>query len=94
MTAPKDKSIVSHSAPKGQKGKADPNQCQQEEMLDPAMIKQGQIFSETGVGINIPAGPAGDSFGGEMKLLSQNQAAQKMIVCTADDDPRHLGTVF
>lgn len=91
MTASKDNSIVSHSAPKGQKAKADPNKCQQEKMLEPAMVKKGQIFPETGVGIDIPAGPAGDPFSGDIKILSQDQAAQGMIVRCADDDPGLLG---
>lgn len=60
-------------------------------MLGSVMVKQSQIFSETGVGIDIPVGPAGDPFSGDIEFLSQDQAAQGMIVRCADDDPGLLG---
>lgn len=57
-------------------------------MLGSAPVKQGQIFSETGIGINIPAGPTKDSFGREVQFLCYDKAAKQMIVSTADDNPR------
>ena len=63
-------------------------------MLDSAPVKQGQIFSESGVGIDVPAGLAGDSFGGEIQFPGNDKAAKQMIVSAADDDPRHGGSMI
>ena len=88
------KNIVTYSAQKGQETKADPDECQQEKVLGSAPVEQSQKFSEPSVGINVPAGPAENSFGGEVQFPGNDQTTEQMIVSAADDDSRHTGTMI